>query len=96
MAFWYCFSFLGFIWFQWSLQDHSGADAGTGGVVPCPPWRWGLCLLGAQLQHSPPKHCEMYLPLDTSNSQQSPSACAEALGEQGENIRISDGVVDFF
>ena len=64
---------------QWSLQHHSGTEAGKLDMVPCPPWRRGLHLLGAELEHPPLKHCETYLALDTSNSQQSTSACVEAL-----------------
>lgn len=88
MAFWYCFSVSGFIRFQWSLQDHSGTEAGTRGMMPWPLWRCELCLLGAQLQHPPPKLCEMDLALGTSNSQQSTSACAEARGEQERILRF--------
>lgn len=61
MEFEYCFTSSGFIWFQWSLQDYAGAEAGTQGRVPCSPWRCGLCLLGVQLQYPSPKHCVMYL-----------------------------------
>lgn len=88
MEFGYCFTSSGFIWFQWPLQDLAGT---RGAMLPLEMWSLPS---GSSASVSITKAlCNV---LGTSNSQQSVSACAEALGEQGKHIKISDGFVGFF